>query len=256
MRVGQACGKSMRKEKKRKDYAFRRQFNEKPSIIPGCPTVALKTCLWLCWASKVSALCQCDLNQPHEPASWTYSGFSEPHSITWNGHKHAHPQIPVQASLVCIACSALLDALVCPSLVSLPMKVNEISKRKEYCGKVRERVQALSEACHGGQIIIDAPTFEGITNCMADLVSKVPLEPNFSAISEYVRSASLLCWSRDHAVQKSNSQQPSMLAASSLISELPFLTECTGCSILKLCSSGQQLRRITMSILQAAVCSG
>ena len=25
------------KEKKRKDYAFRRQFNEKPSIIPGCP---------------------------------------------------------------------------------------------------------------------------------------------------------------------------------------------------------------------------
>ena len=26
-----------RKEKKRKDYAFRRQFNEKPSIILGCP---------------------------------------------------------------------------------------------------------------------------------------------------------------------------------------------------------------------------
>jgi len=26
-----------RKEKKRTDYAFWRQFNEKPSIIPGCP---------------------------------------------------------------------------------------------------------------------------------------------------------------------------------------------------------------------------
>jgi len=26
-----------RKEKKRKDYTFRRQFNEKPCIIPGCP---------------------------------------------------------------------------------------------------------------------------------------------------------------------------------------------------------------------------
>ena len=26
-----------RKEKKRKDHAFWRQFNEKPSIIPGCP---------------------------------------------------------------------------------------------------------------------------------------------------------------------------------------------------------------------------
>jgi len=24
-------------EKKRKEYAFRHQFNEKPSIIPGCP---------------------------------------------------------------------------------------------------------------------------------------------------------------------------------------------------------------------------
>ncbi len=24
-------------EKKRKDYAFWRQFNEKPSVIPGCP---------------------------------------------------------------------------------------------------------------------------------------------------------------------------------------------------------------------------
>ncbi len=27
----------VRKEKKRKDYAFPRQFIEKPSIIPGCP---------------------------------------------------------------------------------------------------------------------------------------------------------------------------------------------------------------------------
>ena len=26
-----------RKENKRKDYAFQHQFNEKPSIIPGCP---------------------------------------------------------------------------------------------------------------------------------------------------------------------------------------------------------------------------
>jgi len=26
-----------RKEKKRKDYTFGCQFNEKPSIIPGCP---------------------------------------------------------------------------------------------------------------------------------------------------------------------------------------------------------------------------
>ena len=47
------------KEKKRKDYAFRRQFNEKLSIIPGCPgssspqvqrsrmTVLVATCMQL-----------------------------------------------------------------------------------------------------------------------------------------------------------------------------------------------------------------
>ena len=29
-----------RKDKKRKDYAFQRQVNEKPSIIPGCPRMA------------------------------------------------------------------------------------------------------------------------------------------------------------------------------------------------------------------------
>ncbi len=30
-------------EKKRQDYAFRRQFNEKPSIVPGCPGTFLLT---------------------------------------------------------------------------------------------------------------------------------------------------------------------------------------------------------------------
>ena len=33
-----------RKEKKRKDYTFRRQFNEKPSIIPGCLGRSHPTC--------------------------------------------------------------------------------------------------------------------------------------------------------------------------------------------------------------------
>ncbi len=40
--LGPACPQpeimiTARKEKKRKDYAFRRQFDEKPNIIPGCP---------------------------------------------------------------------------------------------------------------------------------------------------------------------------------------------------------------------------
>jgi len=32
------------KEKKRKDYTFRRQFNEKPSIVPGCPGAQVEVC--------------------------------------------------------------------------------------------------------------------------------------------------------------------------------------------------------------------
>ena len=35
----QICKWQISKEKKRKVYAFRRQFNEKPSIIPGCTSL-------------------------------------------------------------------------------------------------------------------------------------------------------------------------------------------------------------------------
>ena len=38
--------RKIRKEKKTLDYAFRRQFNEKPSIVPGCPGKgSLTTCM-------------------------------------------------------------------------------------------------------------------------------------------------------------------------------------------------------------------
>jgi len=35
---------SLENKKKRKTYAFRRQFNEKPSIILGCPGLPAYTC--------------------------------------------------------------------------------------------------------------------------------------------------------------------------------------------------------------------
>ncbi len=35
---------SLENKKKRKTYAFRRQFNEKPSIILGCPGLPTYTC--------------------------------------------------------------------------------------------------------------------------------------------------------------------------------------------------------------------
>ena len=43
-RDGKKRKKTKQKEKKRKDYIFRRQFNEKPSIIPGCPVVLQDRC--------------------------------------------------------------------------------------------------------------------------------------------------------------------------------------------------------------------
>ena len=50
--------KEKRKEKKnkRKDYAFRRHFNEKPSIIPGCPGHADAQRLFVAAAEIVKVL--------------------------------------------------------------------------------------------------------------------------------------------------------------------------------------------------------
>jgi hypothetical protein len=39
----QSSGAAYLKKRKEKDYAFRRQFNEKPSIIPGCPELLTLT---------------------------------------------------------------------------------------------------------------------------------------------------------------------------------------------------------------------
>ena len=41
-----------RKEKKRKDYVFRRQLIEKPSIIPGCAFIVSDTALLACSTRK------------------------------------------------------------------------------------------------------------------------------------------------------------------------------------------------------------
>ena len=44
------------KEKKRKDYAFWRQFNEKPSIIPGCPGWVINTAVYTCRGGTTAEL--------------------------------------------------------------------------------------------------------------------------------------------------------------------------------------------------------
>ncbi len=47
------------KKRKRKDYAFRRQFNEKPSITLGCPGLKLRFQLFRHWQSALDVLCDC-----------------------------------------------------------------------------------------------------------------------------------------------------------------------------------------------------
>ena len=50
----QAIGSLFTQKKKRKDYAFRRQLNEKPSIIPGCPGVCFLICFLIsCFSSLI-----------------------------------------------------------------------------------------------------------------------------------------------------------------------------------------------------------
>jgi len=34
------------KEQNRKDHTFQRHFNDKPSIVPGCPGKGKLTCMW------------------------------------------------------------------------------------------------------------------------------------------------------------------------------------------------------------------
>jgi len=66
------------KEKKRKDYAFRRQFDEKPSITPGCPGATVCYTLQALHSAchtgdtppmSVSEIAFCSL-MPGHPLSW------------------------------------------------------------------------------------------------------------------------------------------------------------------------------------------
>ena len=43
-----AANKVSRTEKKRQEYAFQRQFNETPSVIPGCPAQGQQHCWCTC----------------------------------------------------------------------------------------------------------------------------------------------------------------------------------------------------------------
>jgi len=77
MRASSLERAACRTEKKRNDYAFWRQFNEKPNIIPGCPGACITT--------------PCEGRQPAAPYGWAFFYFATC-SINWFsvGHVQRH----------------------------------------------------------------------------------------------------------------------------------------------------------------------
>jgi len=106
--------------KKRKDYAFRRQFNEKPSIIPGCPDLGTNTLLWHSadigiplTQPPISALRICALCLRSWPANWTVSLDVTVSSRRHNGFELINYQ-QLMVSAVLIDCkNTLQDAFRC-----------------------------------------------------------------------------------------------------------------------------------------------
>ena len=66
-------------------------------------------------------------------------------------------------------------------------QVNSVSKRREYHGELKQWVDALSDAPHGGQIIVDRATFAGINLHLTDILKVVPPHPDYETMSKYRR---------------------------------------------------------------------
>ena len=53
------------------------------------------------------------------------------------------------------------------------VQVNEISQRQEYKGQVFDRALAIQGIIHGGQIMIDCNTFNGINTSLSGLAGEL-----------------------------------------------------------------------------------
>ena len=68
-------------------------------------------------------------------------------------------------------------------------QMNQNTKRMEYEGAVLQQVTSMADLPHGGQIIIDEATFDGIKSSLAVLRERVAKTPNMSAVAGACRSA-------------------------------------------------------------------
>ena len=72
-----------------------------------------------------------------------------------------------------------------PSIWGLQM--NQNTKRMEYEGAVFNTVMAMADLAHGGQIIIDENSFDGVKSSLAQLRSRVSGTPNLDAFLSLCR---------------------------------------------------------------------
>ena len=96
--LGRWCGAEValekkRKEKKRKDYAFRCQFNEKPSTMPGCPDeVAMLMQKGRNVTTEVPGVGLDEmLSEAGKTAGWSFSPSCPLHYTTAPWHEALHP---------------------------------------------------------------------------------------------------------------------------------------------------------------------
>ena len=62
--------------------------------------------------------------------------------------------------------------------ISSVPQLNHNTKRIEYEGSVFNTVMAMAEVAHGGQIILDEASFDGIKSELAHLRARVAAQPN------------------------------------------------------------------------------
>ena len=65
--------------------------------------------------------------------------------------------------------------------------MDDNSKRRDYRGKVRTMAQALSDTPHGGQIIIDSQTFDGVKLSLPELLAAVPASPDYRELQDQAK---------------------------------------------------------------------
>lgn len=66
-------------------------------------------------------------------------------------------------------------------------QVNETSKRSEYHGEVMTLASSLADLPHGGQILMEDKTFDGVKVHLAELCERVPRKPDWQALQTLCR---------------------------------------------------------------------